>query len=116
MPGARPLPRAIGRAMPSTASAMRLTWFRRVLPQDARHVAPRPNVPRQLAASRDAPLCRGIVAFSNGSRRSISRLVTVRHEEVAMPLGRISLRKGKPAEYRRAIADQIYEALKESFD
>ncbi len=32
-----------------------------------------------------------------------------------MPLARISLKKGKPAAYRKAIADNIYEALRETF-
>ena len=36
--------------------------------------------------------------------------------ENPMPLIRISLRAGKPAAYRRAIADSIYEALRETFD
>lgn len=33
-----------------------------------------------------------------------------------MPLMRISLHAGKPAEYRRAIAHGVYEALRETFD
>jgi 4-oxalocrotonate tautomerase len=33
-----------------------------------------------------------------------------------MPLIRISLRAGKPAGYRRAIADNVYEALRETFN
>jgi 4-oxalocrotonate tautomerase len=33
-----------------------------------------------------------------------------------MPLMRISLRPGKPAEYRRAIADNVYAALRETFN
>jgi 4-oxalocrotonate tautomerase len=33
-----------------------------------------------------------------------------------MPLMRISLAAGKPADYRRAIADAIYEALRETFE
>ncbi len=33
-----------------------------------------------------------------------------------MPLVRISLRAGKSAAYRRAIADNVYEALRETFD
>ena len=33
-----------------------------------------------------------------------------------MPLMRISLRPGKPAEYRRAISDNIYAALRETFN
>jgi len=33
-----------------------------------------------------------------------------------MPLVRISLRKGKPADYRKKIADNIYLALRETFD
>jgi len=33
-----------------------------------------------------------------------------------MPLVRISLRKGKPASYRKKIADNIYQALRETFE
>jgi phenylpyruvate tautomerase PptA (4-oxalocrotonate tautomerase family) len=33
-----------------------------------------------------------------------------------MPLIRVSLRAGKPADYRRAIAENIYESLRETFD
>jgi phenylpyruvate tautomerase PptA (4-oxalocrotonate tautomerase family) len=33
-----------------------------------------------------------------------------------MPLVRISLRRGKPAAYRRAIADGVYVALRETFN
>jgi phenylpyruvate tautomerase PptA (4-oxalocrotonate tautomerase family) len=33
-----------------------------------------------------------------------------------MPLVRISLRKGKPASYRKKIADNIHLALRETFD
>jgi 4-oxalocrotonate tautomerase len=33
-----------------------------------------------------------------------------------MPLVRISLRQGKPAAYRRAIADGVYTALRETFN
>jgi phenylpyruvate tautomerase PptA (4-oxalocrotonate tautomerase family) len=33
-----------------------------------------------------------------------------------MPLARISLRRGKPAAYRRAIMDGIYAAMRETFD
>jgi 4-oxalocrotonate tautomerase len=36
--------------------------------------------------------------------------------EEAMPLVRISLRKGKPASYRKKIADNIYQALRETFE
>jgi phenylpyruvate tautomerase PptA (4-oxalocrotonate tautomerase family) len=36
--------------------------------------------------------------------------------EDVMPLIRISLRAGKPAGYRRAIADNVYAALRETFD
>jgi 4-oxalocrotonate tautomerase len=32
-----------------------------------------------------------------------------------MPLTRIALRRGKPPEYRRAIFDQVYAALRETF-
>ncbi len=33
-----------------------------------------------------------------------------------MPLTRISFRRGKPAAYRRAIADSLYQAMRETFD
>ena len=33
-----------------------------------------------------------------------------------MPLIRVSLRKGKPAAYRKAICDGVYRALRETFD
>ena len=33
-----------------------------------------------------------------------------------MPLTRISLRRGKPPAYRRAIADNVYAAMRETFD
>jgi 4-oxalocrotonate tautomerase len=33
-----------------------------------------------------------------------------------MPLVRISLRKGKPAAYRKQIADNVYRALRETFN
>jgi len=32
-----------------------------------------------------------------------------------MPLIRISLRAGKPADYRQAIAENVYESLRETF-
>jgi phenylpyruvate tautomerase PptA (4-oxalocrotonate tautomerase family) len=32
-----------------------------------------------------------------------------------MPLIRVSLRRGKPAAYRKAIADGVYQALRETF-
>jgi 4-oxalocrotonate tautomerase len=37
-------------------------------------------------------------------------------QEAAMPLVRVSLRKGKPAAYRRAILDGIYGAMRAAFD
>ncbi len=33
-----------------------------------------------------------------------------------MPLVRISLKKGKPAAYREAIAEGVYQALRETFN
>jgi 4-oxalocrotonate tautomerase len=36
--------------------------------------------------------------------------------EDLMPLIRISMQVGKPASYRRAIAQNVYEALRETFD
>jgi phenylpyruvate tautomerase PptA (4-oxalocrotonate tautomerase family) len=37
-------------------------------------------------------------------------------QEPDMPLTRISLRRGKPAAYRRAILDGLYQAMRETFD
>ena len=33
-----------------------------------------------------------------------------------MPLTRISMRRGKPAAYRQAIMDNLYEAMRETYD
>ena len=33
-----------------------------------------------------------------------------------MPLARIDLRRGKPAQYRKAVADAVYAALRDTFD
>jgi 4-oxalocrotonate tautomerase len=33
-----------------------------------------------------------------------------------MPLARIDLKRGKPAAYRKAVLDGVYEALRETFD
>lgn len=33
-----------------------------------------------------------------------------------MPLTRVSLLKGKPPEYRKAILDSVYQAMREAFD
>lgn len=33
-----------------------------------------------------------------------------------MPLSRISLRRGKPAAYKQAVADGVYRAMRETFD
>ena len=33
-----------------------------------------------------------------------------------MPMTRVSLKKGKSAEYKRAISDNIYEAMRETFN
>ena len=32
-----------------------------------------------------------------------------------MPLTRVSLRRGKPAAYRQAILDSLYQAMRETF-
>jgi 4-oxalocrotonate tautomerase len=37
-------------------------------------------------------------------------------KEPTMPLTRVSLRKGKPAAYRRAILEALYLAMRETFD
>jgi 4-oxalocrotonate tautomerase len=39
-----------------------------------------------------------------------------RKPEANMPLVRVSLRKGKPAAYRRAVLDGIYRAMRSAFD
>src|SRR5579863_1326526 len=43
--------------------------------------------------------------------RSKSRL-----QEVHMPLVRVSLRRGKPAAYRKAILEGVYDAMRGAFD
>jgi 4-oxalocrotonate tautomerase len=45
------------------------------------------------------------------SLRSVSR-----QQEDNMPLVRISLRRGKPAAYRKAILDGVYDAMRSAFD
>jgi phenylpyruvate tautomerase PptA (4-oxalocrotonate tautomerase family) len=40
----------------------------------------------------------------------------LRKQEAQMPLVRVSLRKGKPAAYRKAILDGIYGAMRSAFD
>src|SRR5246500_856948 len=39
-----------------------------------------------------------------------------RQQEVNMPLTRVSLRRGKPAAYRKAILDGVYLAMRETFN
>jgi 4-oxalocrotonate tautomerase len=41
---------------------------------------------------------------------------SVQFEEISMPLIRVSLRRGKPAAYRKAILEGLYEAMRETFD
>jgi 4-oxalocrotonate tautomerase len=36
-------------------------------------------------------------------------------QEIPMPLARISLRRGKPAPYRKSILEGVYQALRETF-
>jgi 4-oxalocrotonate tautomerase len=36
--------------------------------------------------------------------------------ETTMPLTRVSLRRGKPAAYRKAILEGLYQAMRETFD
>jgi 4-oxalocrotonate tautomerase len=38
------------------------------------------------------------------------------HWRITMPLARVSLRRGKPATYRKAILEGIYQALRDTFD
>jgi phenylpyruvate tautomerase PptA (4-oxalocrotonate tautomerase family) len=40
----------------------------------------------------------------------------VQEEDRIMPLIRVSLRKGKPDAYRKAICDSVYQALRETFN
>src|ERR1700736_1277089 len=37
-------------------------------------------------------------------------------QEIIMPLTRVSLRRGKPATYRKAILESLYQAMRETFD
>jgi 4-oxalocrotonate tautomerase len=37
-------------------------------------------------------------------------------QEITMPLTRVSLRRGKPAAYRKAILEGLYQAMRETFD
>jgi phenylpyruvate tautomerase PptA (4-oxalocrotonate tautomerase family) len=46
----------------------------------------------------------------------LSLLPRSRQQEINMPLVRVSLRQGKPAAYRKAILDGIYDAMQSSFD
>jgi 4-oxalocrotonate tautomerase len=41
---------------------------------------------------------------------------TSQQQEADMPLVRVSLRRGKPATYRKAIFDGIYDAMRATFD
>jgi 4-oxalocrotonate tautomerase len=45
----------------------------------------------------------------------VGRLTAIQKEDM-MPLIRISLREGKPADYRRTIAESVYESLRETFN
>jgi phenylpyruvate tautomerase PptA (4-oxalocrotonate tautomerase family) len=37
-------------------------------------------------------------------------------QEPRMPLSRVSMRRGKPAAYRRAILDSLYQAMRETYN
>src|SRR6202161_1672706 len=37
-------------------------------------------------------------------------------QEIVMPLTRVSLRRGKPAAYRKAILEGLYQAMRETFN
>jgi phenylpyruvate tautomerase PptA (4-oxalocrotonate tautomerase family) len=43
-------------------------------------------------------------------------LQAYRQQEITMPLARVSLRRGKPATYRKAILEGVYQALRETFN
>jgi 4-oxalocrotonate tautomerase len=49
-------------------------------------------------------------------RRELFVRRTQRHQEINMPLVRVSLRQGKPAAYRKAILGGIYDAMRSTFD
>src|SRR5919108_4327851 len=40
----------------------------------------------------------------------------MKNQEPTMPLSRISLKKGKSPQYRQAILDGVYQAMRETFD
>jgi len=47
---------------------------------------------------------------------AIGRLVTVNRKDIVMPFTRISLAKGKSPEYRAALMEQIYLAMRDTID
>jgi phenylpyruvate tautomerase PptA (4-oxalocrotonate tautomerase family) len=55
------------------------------------------------------------MSFRNDQGRAIS-FASSRQQEANMPLVRVSLRKGKPAVYRKAILNGIYRAMRSAFD
>jgi 4-oxalocrotonate tautomerase len=55
------------------------------------------------------------MCFSNDQGAAIFA-ASSRQQEVNMPLVRVSLRRGKPAAYRKAILDGIYRAMLSTFD
>jgi 4-oxalocrotonate tautomerase len=51
-----------------------------------------------------------------GASLDLCRSQPIQNQEPAMPLSRISLRKGKSPAYKQAILDGIYLAMRETFD
>src|SRR5215472_17950399 len=49
-------------------------------------------------------------------KRGLCAVRVQRKQEANMPLVRVSLRKGKPAAYRKAILDGIYQAMISTFN
>jgi 4-oxalocrotonate tautomerase len=50
------------------------------------------------------------------AKKTVTNIHASRPQESSMPLTRVSLRRGKPAAYRKAILEAVYRAMRESFD
>jgi Tautomerase enzyme len=61
-------------------------------------------------------LKQSIISFLN-DKKLLGKLSTDRPtQETIMPLTRVSLRRGKPAAYRKAILEGLYQAMRETFN
>src|ERR1700712_33923 len=49
-------------------------------------------------------------------RLQLNQEISTNRQETTMPLTRVSLRRGKPATYPKAILESLYEAMRETFD